>query len=189
MQRVTTEDVIFASTPARHEAGTPNVVGAVAIAAALEVLESLGEDAVLAHEEALRTRLVQGLRTLPGLRLLEIWPGETESIGVVTFSVDGYDAELVAHFLSAEWGVGVRDGRFCAHPLLERLNGGRTAVRASLGLGSSSADVDRLLAGVDHLVTHGPDWTYGRDGLPVGDVRPLPAWASTDVLPSSPCRD
>ncbi|MFC6153584.1 aminotransferase class V-fold PLP-dependent enzyme [Nocardioides yefusunii] len=189
VREVSTTGVSFAATPARHEAGTPNVVGAVAIAAALEELERIGEDAVVAHETALRTRLVDGLRQLPGVRVLEIWPGEAEVIGVATFSVEGFSAEQVAHFLSAEWGVGVRDGRFCAHPLLARLNGGRTAVRASLGLGSSSSDVHRLLAGIDQLVTHGPEWTYGVDGLPSVDPRPLPAWATGGAVAAAPCRD
>lgn len=188
VREVTTESVTFAATPARHEAGTPNVVGAVAIAAALEALEQVGERALVAHEVALRTRLSEGLRALPGVRQLTIWGGEADSIGVVTFDVAGFSAELVAHFLSAEWGVGVRDGRFCAHPLLARLNEGRTAVRASLGVGSSSADVDRLLAGIDALVTHGPAWSYGTDGSPVGDSRPLPAWAGGRTAAATPCR-
>ncbi|QCX26878.1 aminotransferase class V-fold PLP-dependent enzyme [Nocardioides jishulii] len=177
VREVSLGGVTWAAAPARHEAGTPNVVGAVALAAACEVIGSLPDGALERHEGLLRERLVAGLDAVAGVRRLELWPGEAEAIGVVTFGVDGHSAEAVAHYLSAEWGIGVRDGRFCAHPLLQRLNGGRTAVRASLGLGSSSEDVDRLVEALRHLVDHGPTAAYGSDHLPDPDPRPLPAWA------------
>ena len=123
------------------------------------------------------------------MRQLRLWP-EADRIGVVSFVVDGYPAELVAQVLSAEYGIGVRDGRFCAHPLLERVNEARTAVRASVGLGSRSADVDRLVAAVADLRRCGPQWTYadGADGYqPRPDPRALPAWA-TSTAGASECR-
>jgi hypothetical protein len=70
----------------------------------------------------------------------------------------------------------VRDGRFCAHPLLDRLTGGRDAVRASLGLASTIDDVERLIAAVAQIVGRGPGWTYAqRDGrwVPTPDPRDL----------------
>ena len=75
-----------------------------------------------------------------------------------------FSAAQVAAYLSAEHGVGVRDGRFCAHPLLARLGAADGAVRASLGVGSSSADVDRLLDALDALLADGPRWTYTGSG-------------------------
>ena len=115
----------WADAPARHEAGTPNVLGAVALAAACTTLAALGPDAVSAHERALVGRLTEGLAAIDGVRIFRLWPADGESaepdrVGVVTFAVDGYPAALVAQYLSAEHGVGVRDGRFCAHPLLAR---------------------------------------------------------------------
>ncbi|MBO9523733.1 MAG: aminotransferase class V-fold PLP-dependent enzyme [Nocardioidaceae bacterium] len=182
VRRVTVGRTTWAATPARHEAGTPNVVGAVALAAACEALAALPAGALARREEALRDRLVDGLAGIDGIRTLAIWPGEAEAIGLVTFVVDEYPAELVAQYLSAERGIGVRDGRFCAHPLLDRLHGGATAVRASLGIGSTATDVDRLLAALRALVTEGPTWSYDDEGLPSPDPRALPAWASADVV-------
>ncbi|MGD0700259.1 MAG: aminotransferase class V-fold PLP-dependent enzyme [Trebonia sp.] len=191
----------WAPVPARHEAGTPNVVGAVALAAACRAVAALGPDAVAAHETALVRRLTQGLAAIDGIRPLRLWPsgpadgesGETDRIGVVTFTVDGYPAGLVAQYLSAEHGIGVRDGRFCAHPLLARLTAEGTGVRASLGLGSRAADVDRLVAALAELRDRGPAWTYAvteAGYAPDPDPRALPDWLAGEVHgPASPCTD
>jgi selenocysteine lyase/cysteine desulfurase len=193
----------WAIVPARHEAGTPNVVGAVALAAACRAVAALGPDAVTAHETALARRLTQGLAAIDGVHTLRLWPsavgddaGEADRIGVVTFTVDGYPAALVAQYLSAEHGIGVRDGRFCAHPLLARLTGGGpavggTGVRASLGLGSRAADVDRLVTALTALRAHGPAWSYAATEAgyaPEPDPRALPDWLAGGVPgPASPC--
>lgn len=177
VRAVTLDDVVWADAPARHEAGTPNVVGGVALGAACEALGSLSEATQLRHETDLRDRLHDGLAALPGVRVLRLWDSETDVLGLATFTVDGHPADLVAQYLSAEHGVGVRHGKFCAHPLLDRLTGGAPAVRASIGLGTSSADVDRLLDGLRQLSTTGPRWTYDADHLPVPDPRSLPSWA------------
>ena len=94
-------------------------------------------------------------------------------------------AGLVAAALSAEHGIGVRDGRFCAHPLLARLTGGRDAVRASLGLATTADDVDRFVAALATLLRHGPSWTYAlRDGrwVPTPDPRDLDPCGSGSAL-------
>jgi selenocysteine lyase/cysteine desulfurase len=152
----------WAASPARHEGGTPNVVGAVALAAACRFIDSLPAGAVRAHEEFLTDRLLTGLAAVDGVRALRLWPG-ADRIGVVTFTVDGWPAQHVAQYLSAEDGIGVRDGRFCAHPLLARLIPASVvpdgaAVRASLGLGTRAADVDRLVDALRALRAHGPSW-------------------------------
>lgn len=97
--------------------------------------------------------------------------------------------DAVAQYLSAEHGIGVRDGRFCAHPLLARLTSEGTAVRASLGLGSRAADVDRLVDALGALRAHGPSWRYAgpADGYaPRPDPRVLPGWLTVSG-PASPC--
>jgi selenocysteine lyase/cysteine desulfurase len=167
--------------PERHEAGSPNVVGAHALAVACETL-SRHWDAVVAHEEELLDRLRGGLARIPGVRQHSIFGGgdqdDAPRVGVVSFTVDGHDPGLVAAYLSAEHGIGVRDGAFCAHIATARLTGGR-ALRASLGLGSTAEHVDRLLDALRRLVTHGPAEEYALvDGrfAPVGDARPLPSF-------------
>jgi len=188
----------WAASPARHEGGTPNVIGAVALAAACRFIDSLPVGAVEAHEGFLAGRLVSGLAAIDGVRILRLWPEAADQgrIGVVTFTVDGWPAQQVAQYLSAEHGIGVRDGRFCAHPLLARLARASAvpdgaAVRASLGLGSRAADVDRLVDALGVLRAHGPSWAYaGAEGgfEPRPDPRLLPDWlAGGPAGPLSPC--
>ncbi|WP_422631969.1 aminotransferase class V-fold PLP-dependent enzyme [Pseudokineococcus basanitobsidens] len=179
VEEVGVDDVRWASAPARHEGGTPNVLGAAALAAACEALSALDDGALEAHEAALRERLVRGLAGVPGVRVVRTLDGAASSIGVVTFAVEGVEPGLVAAVLSAEHGVGVRDGRFCAHPLLARLGLPGGAVRASVGVGSRAEDVDRLVAALHRLVEDGPAWDYALEGgrwAPVDDPRPWPAW-------------
>ncbi|MGW0040695.1 aminotransferase class V-fold PLP-dependent enzyme [Rhodococcus sp. NPDC003348] len=147
-KNVEIDAVQWAAAPQRHEAGTPNVLGAVAIAAACETLAGFDADAVELHERVLCDRLTAGLESIDGVRVLRIWPDSPDAVGIVTFTVAGAEPRAVATHLSDLHGIGVRDGKFCAHPLLSRLGYAEGAVRASLGLGSSSADVDRLIAAV-----------------------------------------
>jgi selenocysteine lyase/cysteine desulfurase len=148
---VTSAGVSWAADPAqRHEAGTPNVAGAIAIAAACEALASRG--ALVAEEARLLGRLRDGLAALPDVTELSIWCPRQPRVGIVAFTVDGWEAGEVARALSEDYGIGVRDGRFCAHPLVDRLAGrGGTAVRASIGLGTVDEHVDRLLSALAAL--------------------------------------
>jgi len=194
VREVSPDRTEWAAAPQRHEGGTPNVLGAAALAAACRAVAALPDGALEAHEGELRERLVRGLGRLPGVRLLTIWPDSTERIGVVAFVVAGHDSGRVAAYLSAEHGIGVRDGRFCAHPLLARLGHGDGAIRASLGVGSSSDDVDRLVAAVEQLLVDGESWDYALDRgrwAPTPDPRPALEWleAADVATGASPCGD
>jgi selenocysteine lyase/cysteine desulfurase len=181
VQEVTVAETTWAAAPHRHEGGSPNVLGAVALAAACDALASLPDGALAEHEQALRGRLVAGLNALPGVRVLRIWADSVEPTGVVSFTVDRADPGLVAAYLSAEHGIGVRDGRFCAHPLLARLGVPAGALRASVGVGSTLADVERLLTALDGFLAAGPRVAYAQVAgrwQPVDDPRPLPAAAA-----------
>ena len=204
VREVGTAATDWATGPARHEGGTPNVLGAAALARACEELATVGGAALAAHEDALRRRLLAGLADLPEISVLRIWAddevanGETdanttdESIGVVSFTVAGHHAGWVAAYLSAEHGIGVRDGRFCAHPLLSKLGlAADGAIRASFGVGSTSADVDRLLAALRTLLAKGASWKYELvDGryAPVDDPRAIPDFAGPRSSVNSPCQ-
>lgn len=176
VREVSISQTRWAGSPARHEAGTPNLVGAIAIAAACRYLGSLTPAKVREHEDALLGLLDAGLAEA-GARTHRLWPDATERVPVATFSLDGFSAAQVANYLSAEHGIGVRDGRFCAHPLLARLGASAGAIRVSLGLGSRAADVTRLTAALLRLREHGPGWTYTAEGRPDPDPRPMPRWA------------
>ena len=192
VRQVRVDSVLWATGPARHEGGSPNVVGAGALTHAAGVLASLDHHAWQSHEHALRSALVTGLTELSGVTVHRLFPDSAEPIGVVNFSVAGYDAGLVAAYLSAEHGVGLRDGRFCAHPLLTRLGLPSGSLRASVGLGSRLADVDRLLGALQSLLTHGLTADYVVDEerwVPAVETRTFPEWAphTPGTAGAAPC--
>ncbi|WP_199438967.1 aminotransferase class V-fold PLP-dependent enzyme [Umezawaea beigongshangensis] len=177
--------VSWSAVPERHEAGSPNVVGVHALAVACDVLSRHWEQTV-EHERVLLERLRSGLATVPGLRELTLFDGDRDRVGVVSFTVGGHDAGYLAAALSAEHGIGLRDGAFCAHVavgrLLDRVGGHeQRALRASLGLGSTVEHVDRLVAALRSLVLDGPRWNYVQvDGRwePENDPRTPPPFLS-----------
>jgi selenocysteine lyase/cysteine desulfurase len=177
VRSVTVDGTTWAAAPQRHEAGTPNVLGAVALAAACEALAALEPGAADLHEATLTQRLLDGLATLDGVEVLSIWPDLHDRAGVVGFVVQGQDPARLAAVLSAEYGIGVRDGKFCAHPLLARLGHGTGGLRASIGVGSRAEDVDRLVGALERILLEGARHEYRlADGrwVPVHDTRPLP---------------
>ncbi|GAA5048120.1 aminotransferase class V-fold PLP-dependent enzyme [Nocardia callitridis] len=175
VREVTTTEAKWAAAPQRHEAGSPNVLGAAALAAACEAIAAIDTETLVAQERRLTDQLRAGLSAIPGVRLLRIWDDSADAVGIVAFTLDGFVPGHVAAYLSAEHGIGVRDGRFCAHPLLARL-GIDGALRASVGLGTTDTDVDRLVTAVRMLVEQGATWDYAAtDGLwsPTPETRPL----------------
>ncbi|MFI6736115.1 aminotransferase class V-fold PLP-dependent enzyme [Nonomuraea sp. NPDC050451] len=145
----------------RHEAGTPNVLGAIALAAACDALTATGWTALVREEERLIARLRSGLASIEGVRELSLWGDDHPRVGIVSFTVDGYSAREVAEVLSSEYGIGVRDGKFCAHPFVRHLlgetdggceDGTASAVRASIGIGTTQEHVDRLVEALRDLV-------------------------------------
>ncbi|KOX07298.1 aminotransferase class V-fold PLP-dependent enzyme [Nocardiopsis sp. NRRL B-16309] len=161
-QLVTEHDVVWNDLPARHEAGSPNVLGAVALAAACDTFTPDTQERLHIRESVLLERLRAGLAEIGGVRELALWGEEHPRVGIVSFTVDGLPADLLAAALSAEYGIGVRDGLFCAHRLTHALlaEGHTQAVRASLGVGTTVEHVDRLVGAVADLVAHGPRWEY-----------------------------
>ena len=164
--RVTGSGTEWVQGAARHEAGSPNVIGAIALAAACAALDT-HRTAIEAHEDGLAGQLRAGLATIAGVTTYSIFDPEHERVAVTCFTVDGLDSSLVSAVLSAEYGIGVRDGKFCAHLLVEALlgdaRGGEspdTAVRASIGLANTPAHVTRLLGAIATLADSGPAFEY-----------------------------
>ncbi len=174
---VRTDTTQWARAPHRHEGGTPNVVGAAALAAACRTLAPVLAGPGPEHERALLARLDAGLARVPGVTALRAWSDSADQVAVRSFTVADRPAGYVAAYLSAEHGVGVRDGRFCAHPLLARLCGpSGEAVRVSIGLGTTVEHVDRVVDALGTLVTRGASWTYAPVGgrwAPTPDPREL----------------
>lgn len=167
---VDTDRVVWASAPDREEAGTPCIVGAVALAAAIGEYQRIGWSAMRAHETALTRETLAGLAGIPGVRVYgDADPTRAaERLGVIAFNVEGMPHALVSAILSDEWGIGTRSGCFCAHPYVKALLGISAdasaalqdriirgdrgdvpgAVRASFGLSNAPDDAGRLVTAV-----------------------------------------
>ncbi len=140
---VSATDASFAELPMRLEGGTPNVAGAVGLAAAADFINRTGRSAIDAHVGALREHAAAGLAAIPGVKLLS---ADTGASAIVSFAADGVHPHDIGTLLD-EQGIAVRTGHHCAQPLLEHLGLGPTT-RASFALYNTHAEVERLLAGV-----------------------------------------
>lgn len=142
---VTLEGSTYKEAPHKFEAGTPNVAGAVGLAAAAEFLTRVGHDALWAHEQELVRYGLERLDTVPGLRLFGVRKPESRT-AVFSFTLDGIHAHDVATVVDSV-GVAVRAGHHCTQPLMRRL-GVPATTRASCYLYNTPDEIDRLLEGL-----------------------------------------
>jgi selenocysteine lyase/cysteine desulfurase len=197
---VTWDDTVWADLPDREEAGSPNVIGAVALGVAIDTLLELGFDAMLEDELALGCRLLAGLDRIPGVSVLGgVEPARNASrLALASFVVDGMHHGLVAAALSHEWGIAVRHGCFCANPYVFHLlrmskdevtavegevTAGRKkalpgAVRASLAPYNTEAEVDRFLEAVGQIARGRIKATY--EQAADGTYAPAGGWPRID---------
>ncbi|MGW4080326.1 aminotransferase class V-fold PLP-dependent enzyme [Streptomyces asiaticus] len=182
-------DVEWHTTAARHEAGSPNVIGVYAIASACKALTEAGFEGLVARERQLIEKVRAGLAEVPEVRVLSLFGDDAPRVGVLSFVVEGWNSSHFAAALSAEYGIGVRDGLFCAHPLVRTLldsepdepgecgapeaaPGERSlnAIRVSFGAGTPDEHVERFVGAVKELVRDGARWSYRtEDGRCVPD--------------------
>jgi selenocysteine lyase/cysteine desulfurase len=120
---VTVDDVHWSSPPDRDEAGSPNVVGAVALAQTILSLKEIGMDALARHEAELTAHALRCMSQIDGLELYGLTDPDraADRVGVIPFNLRGVDHYKVAAVLSFEGAIGVRNGCFCAHPYILRL--------------------------------------------------------------------
>jgi len=164
---VTLDRVVWSDPPEKEEAGSPNTAGAVAMAAAAAQLSIIGMDTVAEHEAGLTAYALEHFKAIPGLRIYGDPNPENarQRLGVIPINLEGFSHYLVAAILSHEFGIGVRNGCFCAHPymlyLMDISNGEAEKVRAditrrdrrhvpgmvrvSFGLYNNFEDIDRLV--------------------------------------------
>ena len=170
---VTVDSITWAEPPDRDEAGSPNVVGAVALAAAIKALQAIGMAAIADHEAELTAYTLERLGEIEGVSIYgDPNPASTASrLGVIPFNIKGLSHFLVAAILGAEFGIGVRNGCFCAHPYLlhllglspeqagevrsHMLNHDRSEmpglVRVSFGMYNTAEEVDVLIDAVGRI--------------------------------------
>jgi cysteine desulfurase/selenocysteine lyase len=145
IEKVTFEETTFLDPPARFEAGTPHIVGAVGLHAAVNWVENISLDAIHAHECALVAECRDALRRVGGVTLY----GPEDSAGIVSFNVDGVHPHDTATILD-DAGVAVRAGHHCAQPLM-RVLGVEATARASFAAHSDSSDIAALVRGIEQV--------------------------------------
>lgn len=143
IRTVSFERSTWADAPQRFEAGTPNIAGAIGLAAAIDYVQGIGLAHIAAHEHALLDYATATIGTLPGIRLVGT---AREKAGILSFLVDGIHPHDLGTILDAE-GVAIRAGHHCAMPLMTRFGIPGTA-RASLAMYNTQADVDALAAAI-----------------------------------------
>ncbi|MBA2322028.1 MAG: cysteine desulfurase [Deltaproteobacteria bacterium] len=147
IRSVTFEKTTYAGVPARFEAGTPNISGAIGLGAALDWFTSLDREAVFAHEAALLAYGTRLLESIPGVRLVGT---ASDKVGVLGFVIEGVHPHDVGTVLDQQ-GVAVRTGHHCAQPVMERM-GVPATTRASLAVYNTTADLDRLGEAVEQAI-------------------------------------
>jgi selenocysteine lyase/cysteine desulfurase len=194
------DEVVWTDPPDREEAGSPNVVGAVAMGTAMRELTAIGWSEIRAHEKMLATQLRAGLTAIPGVTVLG--PSlETPTLAVASFVADDVPHALMAARLGAEYGIGVRHGCFCAHPYLIRLlgvsheeqaafrqgvrSGDRRlvpgAVRASATLSTTTEEIEAFLSAVAEIMDGKPPPVPFAQDEHTGDYWPeleVPGWSA-----------
>jgi len=138
---VTEDAITYADSPHRFEAGTPAIIEAIGLGAAIEWLSGLDREAIAAHEAALYARVLDQLSGANWLRIIGEAPGKG---AILSFTMEGAHAHDVAQILD-RYGVAVRAGAHCAEPLMRRF-GVTSSARASFGLYNTEAEADAFAA-------------------------------------------
>ena len=146
IQVVDLYDSTWADLPHKFEAGTPNIAGAIGLAAAVDYLEDLGMDQIFQHEHDLASYTLSRLQAKDGVTVFGPSDPDKRS-GVIAFNIDGLHPHDVATALDLE-GVAIRAGHHCAQPLMKYIKQAATA-RASFYLYNTKADADKLLEAID----------------------------------------
>ena len=145
---VTVDAITYNEPPHRFEAGTPPIVQGIGLGAAIDYVENIGRDALMAHEAELTAYGTEKLSRINSLRLIGNAPGKG---GIFSFEIEGAHAHDVSTILD-RYGIAVRAGTHCAMPLLKRF-GVTSTCRASLGLYSGKDDIDALVEGIEKART------------------------------------
>jgi cysteine desulfurase/selenocysteine lyase len=151
IESVSVNEVVYANYPEKFEAGTPNVAGAVALAAAIDYLSKIGLTKIRAHEIILNDFLLTELIKIKRVKILGNAPADKRT-GLVSFYIDGIHAHDIADFL-AKRNLALRAGFHCAMPLHQSRGCGAT-LRASYYLYNTKEDLQLLLVGLKEAINY-----------------------------------
>ncbi|HHH30463.1 MAG TPA: cysteine desulfurase [Polyangiaceae bacterium] len=146
IRSVTFEKTTYAGLPAKLEAGTPNIAGAIGLGAAIDYVEAIGRDTLYEHEQGLLGYATEALSAIEGLRLVGT---SKHKAGVLSFVLDCAHPHDIGTIVDGS-GVAIRTGHHCAQPVMERFQIPATA-RASLGMYNTPADIDALVAAIGEV--------------------------------------
>ena len=164
---VTHDFIRWNESPERHEAGSPNVIGSIALASAIKTLTNIGMDNVERAEKNLTTYAISQMKNIPNLKIYCDTCKDASRVSIIPFNIYGMPHELVAKILSYEWGISVRSGCFCAQPyvvkllnissefLSERISNPDLyhpgMVRISFGLYNTHSEIDILIYALNKI--------------------------------------
>lgn len=190
---VSENDYLYANSPDRHQGGTPNIAGAIALSESLNFLSGIGMDKVREHEIELTEYALAKLKGIPGIKILGDIPAE-KRLGVICFNIGDINNGLVSMILNNEAAIATRNGRFCAHPyvsylmgledsdkIMKKLKRGDKfdiggAVRISFGIFNTEHEIDEVIKMLNVIARK--EWKENYDNF-------IPAENCSDVILSS----
>jgi cysteine desulfurase / selenocysteine lyase len=143
IRSVTFEKTTYALLPAKYEAGTPHIAGAIGLGAAIDYLESVGMEAIDEHEQGLLAYATKVVGAIPGIR---IFGTAKEKASVICFGIEGVHPHDIGTILDQE-GIAIRTGHHCAQPVMDRF-GVPAMSRASMAFYNTTEEIDALVAGI-----------------------------------------
>jgi selenocysteine lyase/cysteine desulfurase len=166
---VTDDYVMWDNAPNRFEAGTPNIMGAVALAASIKTLNSLGMSNISNYEDYLLNYASNKLKSMDGIELVDV-SHNSDKVSIIPFNVEDIHHSVIAKILSNEAGIAVRSGCFCAQPYVQRLltipkekieqykknpdDKKPGFVRLSFGLYNDINEINRLFKVLQYIISH-----------------------------------
>lgn len=167
---VSHQNIIWDDMPAKYEAGTPNVMGVLALVAAIKTLMKAGLEQISQYESGLIYYAIQGLKKISDITLYGYCKAQDPRVSLISLNMKGIYHEQLAEILSLEAGIAVRNGLFCAHPYVMKIMGCNDElityyqtyenvqipglVRISFGLYNNFQEIDVLLAALQHIARH-----------------------------------